>query len=73
MININKHCDLLWKIQIKNFDFLCFSSETVFSGVRRTKTLMAVFHDASYRNKTLGWWLSSWIDINRQYNIWLER
>ena len=55
LININKHCDLLWKIQIKIFDFLCFSSETVFSGVRHTKTLMAVFHDASYHNETLGW------------------
>ena len=46
LININKHFDL-WKIQIKNFDFLCFSSETVFSGVHHTKTLMAVLHDAS--------------------------
>ena len=55
LIIINKHCDLLWKIQIKIFDFLCFSSETVFSGVRHTKTLMAAFHDASYHNETLGW------------------
>ena len=46
LISIVTCCE---KYKLKILIFLFFSSETVFSGVRHTKTLMAVFHDGSYQ------------------------